>query len=643
MNSQNTGFPVNLKRSALLILLLCHSATSQAEIKKIHLPISLDNTYLQQAVLAQAYTEPDNSARVWDDGSGCNFMVLRNPAFDTLDGRLRLVTDGQVRVGKRFGDSCLVAVDWSGIMETYQEVSVDAATSTLKFTVIDSTLSDEGGLTGTVWDLAKQYMHPRLSAVKIELGHAFTELGEVIGHVFPEEPERVAAILDTLTIESARVVDNGIEVQLAFAVDTTTADTNDITTPQPALTEEEMKRYQESTQNFDSFLTNIIKYMAFTISDPAIRRDLLYVLIEARYDILRVLNEPSRTGLVDPVRALFVRTWARLSPILRELGPEESGLRGFELLSFIAAADALHALDSLGPELNLEISANGLRRMARILNPEATDDPLKFDEAVDSDLRDMFEFSAPRPPESNTNESNPGNDTNESRYEPSPPYAPDVASIPQRLSRLTFIPAYAANPIDKSILKRLNSWIPKDDEFEEYLPLVRDVLYQAAEQTLDDSKLEPSRQRMFETLVLATAWQETCWRQYTVVQRRLVPIKSTGGALGIMQVLPSVWRGFYDPNGLAWDISYNAAAGSEILLHYLKDYAIARGEHEEKGGEDNLPMATYAAYNGGPGQLDRYRLKDTPKSLHKIDASFLKKYRAIAKGNDLAVLTCFTG
>ena len=48
-------------------------------------------------------------------------------------------------------------------------------------------------------------------------------------------------------------------------------------------------------------------------------------------------------------------------------------------------------------------------------------------------------------------------------------------------------------------------------------------------------------------------------------------------------------------------------AGSEILIHYLRDYAIAKGEHTATGEIDNLARATYAVYNGGPGHLRRYR------------------------------------
>ena len=89
------------------------------------------------------------------------------------------------------------------------------------------------------------------------------------------------------------------------------------------------------------------------------------------------------------------------------------------------------------------------------------------------------------------------------------------------------------------------------------------------------------------------------------------------------------------------DIAYNAMAGAEILLHYLQDYAIAKGEHTVTGNVDNLARATYAVYNGGPGHLTRYRKGKGNKSLRKIDESFWDKYRTIKSGQTLAVQECF--
>ena len=110
-----------------------------------------------------------------------------------------------------------------------------------------------------------------------------------------------------------------------------------------------------------------------------------------------------------------------------------------------------------------------------------------------------------------------------------------------------------------------------------------------------------------------------------------------------MQVNPHVWRGFYAVDGLAWSIGYNARAGGEILLHYLRDYAIARGE-EDAGGPDALARATYAVYHGGPSHLRRYRQpKKSRAALVAVDRAFHAKFREVEAGRELGVRECFAG
>jgi len=82
-------------------------------------------------------------------------------------------------------------------------------------------------------------------------------------------------------------------------------------------------------------------------------------------------------------------------------------------------------------------------------------------------------------------------------------------------------------------------------------------------------------------------------------------------------------------------------AGAEILIHYLRDYAIAKGEHTATGDVDNLARATYAVYNGGPGHLRRYRKPSTKRSLRAIDDSFRVMYRRVQAGEELAVAECW--
>ncbi len=612
---------------ALALLLVAWTASAGAESVTVDVPLRLDAAYLREALVSQVFTDAGETARAWDDGSGCNHMVLSEPRVDTDGSAVRLATRGEARVGKAIGERCVLLLDWAGSIQTMQSVSLDPGGAAVRFEVVDSALADGGALGGTLWDLVKDHVHPRLGALRIDLAPALNELRAVLPFILSADPAVVTGILDSVSIRNVSVVENGLEAILAFEVPLGQSPADAPGAPEPALTAEEMARLTEAARSFDGFITFTVKYLAATSARVDVNRDLLFVLIEARYDILRILTEESATIGRDPVRALFLRTWSRLAPILKRLESTAPGQQGLNLLGFIAAADALRALDAIGPRLDLELSADGLRRMARSLAPETTADPLDVQEGVDPGLRELFDFgpapSLPAEP-----------------LQPEPVEAPagePLGWVPGGMLRA----AHARTGPDPKLVDRLNRWVPQPEEIPDYLPLVRDLLHGTAARVVGDSALDGGLHRMFRAMVLATAWQETCWRQFRIENGKVAPIQSGGGAVGMMQVLPSVWRGFYDGKGLARDIGYNAAAGSEILMHYLVDYAIARGEHEQDGGIDNLPSAAYAAYNGGPGHLGRYRSGKTSDSLKRIDQAFLEKYRAIAGGDELAVLSCY--
>lgn len=590
--------------AALLLL-----AGPAAAAREVVVPLPLDFAFLRQALLAQMYTGADRTARVWDDGSGCNFLILSDPQLSAAAGRLRVRSAGRARVGTAIGERCLTLIDWSGTVEVDEEPTLDPALPVVRFRVVDSALYGEDGgkrVTGTIWDWVKSYVHPRLEAVTVDLAAPLDELRAVLPLVLPQATaEDTSRLLDSIALTGVRVTDAGLTGELRLAV----ADSAPSPPPEPTLTAEEIARWEEAWQRWDAFLTFVAKHTAADTGTEAQRQALFDVLIAARYDILEALR-PTRPGEPDPVPALFVRTWTRLAPVVREVGLGLPGEAALRYLSFIAGADALAAIQQLGPGTGLDISADGLRRLARTIAPGAVEDPVAYSDAVDPVLRELFGFGAPLPPP----EPNPGVDM--SWVDPAPAWAGDLTA-------------------------RLNRWVPTRGELDQYLPLVRELLDQAASQTLARQRLDPRYQQIYRWLVPATAWKESCWRQFVREGGRILPIRSSAGALGMMQVNPRVWRGFYDVKGLGEDIGYNAGAGADIVLHYLRDYAIAKGEQNAGSDADNLARATYAAYNGGPGHLGRYRKSGTGKSLRQIDESFWDKYRKIKDGQVLAVAECY--
>jgi septal ring-binding cell division protein DamX len=499
----------------------------------------------------------------------------------------------------------------------FSKPSVNESRRDVTFPVSDSNLYAADGQVDSaaakLWNGIKHQVQPELARVRIELDTPLRALEETLPLLLPRQAsDRAVALVTTAKLAAAQVTDSGLKVVLKFALPERLR-ASVATLPEPILDAPELARWEAAWQSWDAFLTHVIKQAASDTALTSLRLGLMTVLLEARYDLLAALTR-STQGQLDPVRVLFLRTWERLSPVLRELSQELPGEGAIRYLSFIAAIDALRAIDALGPEVGVEISADGLRRLARILAPHSSADPLDYRLGVDPELRQLFGFGAP------------------------------LAFGRQQGSHLNdwIIPLVrAASAATEQPAARLHRWVPSKAEIGSYLPLVHTLLEQAAGDVLRSDKLQERYHALYRKLVLATAWQESCWRQFVRKEGRIQTLRSGAGSVGIMQINVRVWRGFYDPKGLEADIAYNAAAGAEILAHYLLDYAIKKGEHTETGQLENLARATYAVYNGGPSHLRRYRQSKTSKALREIDTAFWDKYQAIAQGDEFAVASCF--
>jgi soluble lytic murein transglycosylase-like protein len=176
------------------------------------------------------------------------------------------------------------------------------------------------------------------------------------------------------------------------------------------------------------------------------------------------------------------------------------------------------------------------------------------------------------------------------------------------------------------------------------LSKVHQILQNATEETLSKN-LPPSKYHsLYRLLVLATAWQESCWRQLEKKRGKVTYLLSYNQtSVGLMQINERVWRGLYQRDSLRWDIRYNARAGTEILNRYMKDYAITRMEAQGLTDETVLARAVYAMYNAGPDELQRFVKRYRSNSPHDIDRLFKEKYEMTQKGDFEKIALCLIG
>jgi hypothetical protein len=637
-----------MRRLWFAILLLL-GAPSGAETRRAEVPLVIPFPFLERLLVEQVFNDPGTTARVVATADACNEIVLSEPALRPLAGRILVTAHGRAQAGFALFGGCRRPFDWEGRVEAEEDARIAPGAAVVEFHVANSWLEDESDWLAVpaLWDWIKPEVHPRLETLRVDLGPLLDDLRRALPlFATGREEPALRRLVDSLALERARVEERGLVLTLRFDVEPAAPAETAAGAPEPAATPEEVAAFEGALHAWDAFLTFVVKAAGGDAVDPALRAELLAVLLDARTEMVAALAEPGRDG-EDRVRELFRTSWTRLQPALAPLAGGSEGLR---YLAFVASGDALAALDALGPAFGFEVSQDGLRRLARTLVPESSEDPLRWSEEVDPALRETFGFDVELPALPPPREEAPEPEPAE---EPAPP-EPDAAPEPPapgpgaalRLLDWLFPAAFAApDPLPKPgpYSSSLDGFAPRIADLDGYLPKVSTVLRESSRAVFAHGKLPKERRELFESLVLATAWQESCWRQYVRRRGAVAPLRSYAGALGLMQVNPHVWRGFYAVDGLSWSIGYNARAGSEILLHYLLDYAIARGE-EDAGGPDALARASYAVYHGGPSHLRRYRQPSRwRKPLVAVDRAFHAKFREVSAGRELAVRECFPG
>jgi len=369
-------------------------------------------------------------------------------------------------------------------------------------------------------------------------------------------------------------------------------------------------------QQWDSFFTFIVKRFGQDV--PANFKDAVGdAFLDSRYELSSLIGSAQAS---NPVPQLFLDSWQRLSPILNQALPAMSGAAASRYSSFVSAGDKLAVVGQQGAQLGLlQLSPDVLRGMARLIEPSITADPLTYTTSIDTALRDLLGFES---------------------------QLTSGQSQQSWLERLHhFDPALAAAqwlvPEASAGEKRPagNPWFPDEKQLPAYLQRVKALLVESSDRVAAKNKLAEQYRPLHRQIVLAAAWQESCWRQFIKKRNSFTLLASATGDLGLMQVNRHTWRGVYDLNALSGDISYNSNSGSEILLYYLARHAIRRGEDKHEGG--NLARGTYSAYNGGPGQLGRYRAANVNPGLRKVDEAFWEKFQAVSAGHEMDVQSCY--
>ena len=585
---------------------------------RVEIPLRVPFELIRQALGEALVGTSEAPQALYRDGP-CRYFKLDAPQLDAVGGRLRLVSPAIAALGVPWQGNCQSALFWRGSMHFTLAPQLDHA-GRLRLRILDSRLVDADGQASALallWDLSKRHVHPRLARFSYDIGALRAALLAIVRSAAP--PERKADLERFLA--QLRILDPRLEADaLVFPAvvelpDAWLAAAAPPTVSTAPLSEAELDTLDEALQPWDAFLVYSIKHLALESDDGALRERLFTLLLASRYHLAAILSGEARAA-GDPLRALFTDAWNDLRSIVADgqrAGALDASVLRYAL--FIEAGDALAALDRAAPGLGVRISADTLRQLARSLRPDAGDDPLAFAWAVDPQLRRLFGIEGIADP---------------------PPAIPAPAPPPPR--RTTWldhlIPSADASPTPRA----LDTWVPKREELRAYQARIGQLLQKTATIELHRGKLVAPYDRIYRHLLPATALIESCWRQYVVRRGKITYLRSAAGSVGIMQINQRVWRGFYDVQRLRWDTAYNARAGAQILLRYMKTYAIPYARRT--GDEDHVARAAYAVYNAGPRAVGRFNKAQPHPREERVDRRLWKLYQGIVSGGQADLRTC---
>lgn len=331
-----------------------------------NLPIQLDYALIKKAVVSQLFTGEGGAAEVWNDKHKCSFLKLYNPRISGEGGQIKLLNDVQAQFGTALGGQCITVLAWDGALETFQRPNISADQSVLSLPVTKANAYDRQGRQLTIdklQDLIKRAAEPKLAEVKIDLNKSRGDMERTLTGFLPKENAgEIKKILATLKFSGAEANDEGVNIKLAFDAPLKKVAPK----PEAPFTEAEQKQWQANWQEWDGFLSKAINQAASETQSQELRDTLTEILLESRSAFQAGLKAQSPES-ADPVRVFFTQTWQKLAPQLRTLAKELPEIQGLRYMTFIAATDVIYELENIGAPFGLEVSSDGLRRLARML------------------------------------------------------------------------------------------------------------------------------------------------------------------------------------------------------------------------------------------------------------------------------------
>lgn len=353
-----------MKRIGYLLLSTGLLVSASAQAREVNLPISLNYGLVRNALIQQLFTGEGQTARVWKDGKQCSFLDLSNPQIAGDNGQIKINNNVHAQIGTKLGGGCMTMLTWSGILETFQQPTLDPSGNQLNFPITRSNAYDSNGRPlniGQLQDLLQKAAAPKLAALKIDLNKSRDDIIKtLLPYVDGNDSEQLYDIVNSLRFGQVKVGDSAMLVNVGFNSPNIKA-----TDKQPAapLNAQELQQWKAVWQGWQASLDKAINQAPMDGELANSRGTLQKILQQAGVAFEQGLSGNDSDG--DPVRQFLDSSWDEMAPLLRTASKQFPGAESLRYLTLIAATDLMYELESIGSPLGLEISSNGLRKIAR--------------------------------------------------------------------------------------------------------------------------------------------------------------------------------------------------------------------------------------------------------------------------------------
>jgi len=198
--------------------LLLSAAESFAAETKVSVP--MDYRLIRNVLVNQLYTGEGETARLWKDGKQCSFLDISNPQINGEKGLVKIDNNIHARIGMSLGGKCIPAIEWSGILETFQQPTLDATGNVLSFPVTRATAFDRNGQPlniNQLQDLINKAVQPKLAELKIDLNESRDDITKtLVPYIDADDTEKLHDTVNSLRFKRAEAGDKALLINIGF-------------------------------------------------------------------------------------------------------------------------------------------------------------------------------------------------------------------------------------------------------------------------------------------------------------------------------------------------------------------------------------------------------------------------------------------